>query len=867
MGRVSSTKHELPANPTYKIFERSDGNSSRWPKNTECVVESGNVNWMQHLDLDHPLCIKWRCEIGAAVAKALSWPEGPTYVLADWPSGYRFYCHNKGAKDSPRQDPYLFGSRFVGKFRSPNEFIPHARWLFTDPTMNPANCECKYCAKRPQREVTFDMGNEGIIETPSYIASQVSASPHPPRRPPKPPKDQAGIYASVQKAPKPLSRSAHIDPLHTQVINRNSDIRAVHSRTGMKLKRWCRDDEVVWCALKTPIPGPNGTSIRFWPGLVEEMNVKPVARNRPDSSGTKKDEPWDILQYTVYKVRLLAVSCAWKVDDEQVLPYQAYHLPSPLLRAIEGVPSSALNVDRNSSSQFNPCPDMLHDPSGSNLRHVTFEDAAGPFALAVQIAAQITQLWGLTDDWRFRYTIPQSSSPSSSQPGPSVPTLQDVISSASTSNAAAMNGALKLPHPLSNREANISASRATSPATLTRLSNQVLGVPNPLNPDTGPSHTITETRCQGLWWGSERIWEDDWVRIKLPRSALAPDGAPHILAPAKVSKRGREICKDNGFPEEGAGAQSRGVFMRLNALRVVEVPTSEDGRKKKECRAAGMLYELADEDWVEADQGGIHVNGIGSTPAPPPSLFGAVDLELLPNATDVVPQPLSSQPSPLKPNALPNPDPAVPIEATSSNILSQQGLPPTTTPRKRRGAGSNASTPPQSQDLATTKGGNLSQPLDPYLMPDAPKGYKFRPILDEGYEAVFSLTMISGRYYPGILSHPLLDEYISEASQSAHSPIPVDAAAGSLDNEGMGKWDVLWALEGLAPGYKNSVDPVSYKATRKKMVETADEIARTQMEAYKAKRERGNPDDIMEVDQQQPIGAVMHHPMEVDAPA
>src|SRR5258705_137956 len=49
----------------------------------------------------------------------------------------------------------------VGKrFRSKAEFIPHATWLMNGMT---GNCECKYCSKRTQKEITAEMGAAGII--------------------------------------------------------------------------------------------------------------------------------------------------------------------------------------------------------------------------------------------------------------------------------------------------------------------------------------------------------------------------------------------------------------------------------------------------------------------------------------------------------------------------------------------------------------------------------------------------------------------------------------------------------------------------------------------------------------------------------
>jgi hypothetical protein len=70
--RQYSDKHALPANPAWVEFERSDGNESLWPSNTTRIVDGeGHVNFMLPLDINEPMCIKWRTEVGAAVAVAL----------------------------------------------------------------------------------------------------------------------------------------------------------------------------------------------------------------------------------------------------------------------------------------------------------------------------------------------------------------------------------------------------------------------------------------------------------------------------------------------------------------------------------------------------------------------------------------------------------------------------------------------------------------------------------------------------------------------------------------------------------------------------------------------------------------------------
>ena len=95
-------------------------------------------------------------------------------------------------------------------------------------------------------------------------------------------------------------------------------------------------------------------------------------------------------------------------------------------------------------------------------------------------------------------------------------------------------------------------------------------------------------------------------------------------------------------------------------------------------------------------------------------------------------------------------------------------------------------------------------------LPPAPRGFRFRPILPEGYEVVVSLALVSGRYYPRLLAHPLL------------RPIVRDLQGGDVD-ETVRKpvYDRLFALEGIIPGFVNASEATRWKPNRAKMVRDA----------------------------------------------
>ncbi|THU75483.1 hypothetical protein K435DRAFT_272303, partial [Dendrothele bispora CBS 962.96] len=96
------------------------------------------------------------------------WGLDGDYVVKNLPEGYSLYIHSKILKDRPRKDKYLYGSKF-GRFRSINEFVPHAMWLLESsleastnspssssaqlqPLLDHSKCQCWHA--RPVRRST-----------------------------------------------------------------------------------------------------------------------------------------------------------------------------------------------------------------------------------------------------------------------------------------------------------------------------------------------------------------------------------------------------------------------------------------------------------------------------------------------------------------------------------------------------------------------------------------------------------------------------------------------------------------------------------------------------------------------------------------
>jgi hypothetical protein len=668
-------------------------------------------------------------------------------------------------------------------------------------------CACKYCGKtKSQKEITASMSN--ILRSSPAIpsSSQNRAREKRPRDPIlrlKEHRPREKVYAAVQKALIPLKPSVNVLK-QTMLVERNNDLRAIHSKSTMALRRWFREGEVVWCALPRAIVASpeEGISIQFWPAVVEEVLLKTKAIPRennldhpststsfghglPSASSSavqldsmeedgrgivleSNDDPlhYTINQWTRYKVRFLAVSQSYSTDDVNVLPYQAYMPPDKLISFMTRIPPNDLNFEKELFTQFNPCPGD-HTPS--------FSDAASPFAMALQISSTLSSFWSLTDEYQMKYTLPQSVRPPPPPPPVHSPTpvpqhfsLQSAIEAAGRHNAQLSNNSMML----NSTYRNLSGTNPNmSQAELLKTSTQILGIPS-------QSESLSQTRFQGLWWGTERIWVDDFVRLKVPRRSLAPEGAANISPPAGVGKRRLEECLSENKNPDDFTAGTRGVFMRLEGLFVVDVPRDDDSGTKKAARACGTLYELVDEDWED---------------------------------------PKDSNKSPEAPSDNP-------ADAASQ---SQQ----------------TAGTVPLTEVQTTSLSSPNSAPVQVGLLPAAPVGFKLRPITEPEYQIVVELGLISGRYYPRILSHPKVVPAVREAFSR------------TIEEGGVSSANNLWALEGLSGGYHNSVDPSKYKRSRVTMMQDADRECLIQLQAYKRNKLQEamnggyDEDDPMDIDE------------------
>ncbi|ORY92832.1 hypothetical protein BCR35DRAFT_323209 [Leucosporidium creatinivorum] len=176
----------------------TDGSRSRWVTNTTPgQVVAGRLNWHELQSPTEGKHKAWRYGLGKELADKLELntpkPGGKPdfWILDNWPDNYQFTVHHTAGKGNglDRLDAYLHGSAATVKFRTVNEFTPHLYWLLTHGPNDNLTCKCKYCAKKTQTEVNASLGLENYrapsVKRESSIAGSSVGGGHGSGRPAK----------------------------------------------------------------------------------------------------------------------------------------------------------------------------------------------------------------------------------------------------------------------------------------------------------------------------------------------------------------------------------------------------------------------------------------------------------------------------------------------------------------------------------------------------------------------------------------------------------------------------------------------------------------------------------------------------------
>ncbi|THV06886.1 hypothetical protein K435DRAFT_788993 [Dendrothele bispora CBS 962.96] len=712
--------HPTPSTANTTVtFPVSDGSSSNWPtKTTRVLGNDGSFNYYHVVDKEDPVFVRWCTQISEALQKTFSTlspikreqDNVPKYNVKDLPEGYRLFRHMRGTEKKYRADNYLYGSKYCVKFRSRNEFVPHAIWLFnsrlsstpssssTNPELDHSTCKCKYAVRSSQ---------------PQTHASSLSSSLS---------------LSSTVVAITEIDNSSPRTPSKVRTDASTGDVGSMNrGEVSFPVQNW-----------NINVPGASGEPAAGEPGMVTSglsiVSTAPVGGQWRNSRKRQASSFPNGSVFTPFKRgRRSNDSLGWKSETLSTVG----NPNGVMIEDRTRIGSVDNATPRLEGSTINSARELESGSSNATLQGLLFHEGELVFvSLRQPIKGPLgdgsddIRFWpgmirGITDN---RYILqllglPNTRSLSSVPHSSVLPYLafhvskglcqslfsEDIWDSnvGQVSNepedyftasfrqvarnyATGLWLALKFSHSWGFGRPNARPWCLTQDSSRTAMSSTIPIYYRPV----AVTHCSAMTTFPYLWWGPERLATNDLLRLKPSRNTfhhLSIPSVSKVLPPSGPGKMMAAVLA-------GTGGGLRGVVMRAREFFVEELKSPGTGIWA--VRVCGMLYELADIDW--------------DPPADAPVW-----------------------------------------------------------PQSPRGANSASANDPDGLEV----------------MPAPPKGYKFRPILPPHFEAVVSMDIVAGKFYPGTLSHPLLYERLSNA-------------VAAMDSQ---RSEYLLALECVVPGEKNAV--------------------------------------------------------------
>ncbi|EST04927.1 WW domain protein [Kalmanozyma brasiliensis GHG001] len=262
-------------------FPRSDGDPDYGPPNTVVPAKTDvEVNYYHVFGREEKRHDQWRTAFGEHLATYFKLDplsrSKAKWKLYDFPEHYYFTEQRKGPALEPRTDPYLFGSQ-GHRFRSTKEAVEHFVWLLCDPDLNKANCRCKYCHKGPRTSTggdatpkkTAGTKRKGEPMSASSAAGKVG----------RPRKSQNGdgtepVQSQTSITIRGLDMKRLVPGLTiASVPQREQEL--MHELKRGEKERF-RVGEMVWCRLEQPVVDPTDSSrqIAQWPAVIVDPGVE-----------------------------------------------------------------------------------------------------------------------------------------------------------------------------------------------------------------------------------------------------------------------------------------------------------------------------------------------------------------------------------------------------------------------------------------------------------------------------------------------------------------------------------------------------------------------------------------------------------------
>ncbi|KAI9625074.1 hypothetical protein H4Q26_016461 [Puccinia striiformis f. sp. tritici PST-130] len=407
-----------------------------------------------------------------------------------------------------REDQYLFGSTHVKKFRTANEFLPHLQWLILNKTVD---CLCKYCS-----------GAKNQFEVNAALGLPHSASKT---------KPEGSQSADRSKRPKRLRSPPSNNQVNSNYKYQGPYLNEELNRDLLENRSNFRKHELVWCLVTDLIVGVSPElsrnsqelGIKYWPGLCEEPTLFNESRaiiSIPDD-GEDRNEDVQSKKRKVGQVQTSTPkSTPSEFQNEQRFKWNIRLLGlSDIVTREEGqlLPWLFKTADLKQKFGMNK-KEGLRLPQHVQNRHQTMRPTLESFAtvdetlvafrLAIQIAANLEEFWVAHD----RYDA--------------APDLEIEVK------------------PSGSQSAKLEGSGPDSPTTW----------------------------YQGIWWGAEKIWLYDFVRLNEVKLG------PHLSSKRRTSHQSPVNSSTTSRPREDC------YFLKIEGIYRDELG--------KKLIVMGKLFEL-----------------------------------------------------------------------------------------------------------------------------------------------------------------------------------------------------------------------------------------------------------------------------------
>ncbi|ORX35433.1 hypothetical protein BD324DRAFT_632818 [Kockovaella imperatae] len=519
-------------------WPRSDGDQTTWPSGDE-LKPSTSSNWWKKCEAPHDKIELYEAKIGKLVADKLG-IKAASYRMP-LPPGYALFEHHKPQPGGgERVDTYLRGCPHIGRrqFRSTNEFQPHVLWLMdtSKPLGDHTTCACIY--------------NNSSEAAKAKKAGHGTGTP------------TAGVKRPAGGAsPTKRQKKAATDPVDDEFDGKSGII--PERALDMKTHRRFRKGELVWFRVQTINPPASASStsssktslppITHWPGLV--ANIVTKARSDPSAAnvaGASLSTAWSIVGGKVPEA--LQTARTTYTYEYHVRPLGLFNPASEVVETSDNLLPWAMGKE------------LLGGPKGWDML-----GKEGTRILQEGVAKELEQ---------------------DKLNGVSMPTDEQGWDERWRNNWAQRWGFKEKPlaWDLAAFRLSLGLKIAVNITNCWTQTDKIDLIPGAdINPEDLQAITAQrKTLYQGLWWGGERLWLEDMVRLK--------------------RKRGDLPSEDLGEPSE-AGALGRAVMFKIRMITLEISPDSTPEQHSWRCLLYGDVFEVVNYQsdkpatWVIAQNG------------------------------------------------------------------------------------------------------------------------------------------------------------------------------------------------------------------------------------------------------------------------